>query len=408
MSPLKLVRAANVDWESELSVALISPHAPDLLRVEAERVVDTVPLTGHVWLQTGGTSKVTGGSGTWCALSKKAILTSAATVNDHIHARQEDIWFMCLPDWHIGGASVFARAHLSRSKVVIASGRWREGWKWDPTRFVEEVTESQATLTSLVPAQISDFVRLSISAPRNLRLVFVGGGKLSEPLYLSARKLGWPILPTYGMTEVSSQVASASLSSLGSTPSYPSLEKLPHVSLRLMNDGVLEVNSDSLLTGMARQEGGKLRWMDPKVDGWYRTSDRVEIHGNQVVPLHRWTDEVKILGELVNLGEIESIVQKEIPNSVIVAIDHPRDGFEIVVVIDQPVAVRVGTAESKNEALDPAAFERIQKLVPPFVKFKKWLVHPVPRSEMGKIHRGELSAQVASFFVVVESSRGSE
>ena len=40
-----------------------------------------------------------------------------------------------------------------------------------------------------------------------------GGGALDPSLYKQARDLGWPLLPSYGLTECGSQVATASLSS---------------------------------------------------------------------------------------------------------------------------------------------------------------------------------------------------
>ena len=63
--------------------------------------------------------------------------------------------------------------------------------------------------SSLVPAQVLDLVRAGLRPPPVLRAIVVGGGAISAELYRDARALGWPVLPSYGMTECCSQIATA-------------------------------------------------------------------------------------------------------------------------------------------------------------------------------------------------------
>src|SRR5687768_11733428 len=141
-----------------------------------------VPLRAHVWLATSGTS----GALKLTALSKKALLASAASVNRHLQSDSKDVWCCVLPTFHVGGLGIYARALLSGARVIT------EGW--DPVRFG---ANPEISLASLVPAQVADLVRLGVRAPRSIRAVIVGGGALGTGLYAQAGELGWPVLPSY-------------------------------------------------------------------------------------------------------------------------------------------------------------------------------------------------------------------
>src|SRR5690606_29685378 len=76
-------------------------------------------------------------------------------------------------------------------------------------------------------------------APPNLKGVFVGGGELRNQLYLSATRLGWPLLPTYGMTEACSQVATA-------LPGSQQLKVLEHVQVFIGDNARIGLKGESM------------------------------------------------------------------------------------------------------------------------------------------------------------------
>src|SRR5687768_8875866 len=113
-----------------------------------------VPLRAHVWLATSGST----GALKLTALSKKALLASAASVNRHLQSDAQDVWFCVLPTFHVGGLGIYARALLSGARVVAAA--------WDSRTFAEM---EEMTLASLVPAQVADLVRTGLRAPGGVR-----------------------------------------------------------------------------------------------------------------------------------------------------------------------------------------------------------------------------------------------
>ena len=160
-------------------------------------------LSRHLLFATSGSS----GGRKWVALSREALLTSAAMVNRHLSAGVDDRWLMALPDFHVGGMGIGARCYDAGSELVKLSG------KWDPELYYSTMASEDISLSSLVPAQLYDLVQRELRAPQSLRAVLIGGGRLGDAVYERAVELGWPIMETYGMTETCSQVATTSLGS---------------------------------------------------------------------------------------------------------------------------------------------------------------------------------------------------
>ena len=336
------------DFGSDESHLLLNPRLPAEERRRLESYV--VPLAGHVWMATSGTS----GALKLAALSKRALLASADAVNYHLDATARDVWCCVLPTFHVGGLGIHARAQLSGARVI-------EG-PWDPQWFAGQ---SEITLASLVPAQVVDLVREALRPPGNLRAVIVGGGAISAEVYESARALGWSILPSYGMTECCSQVATA-------TPESPELLLLDHFETRQETDGRLAFRGEALLTGYGTAEG----FVDPKVNGWLITEDLGTISGRVLAVHGRAGEFVKIGGESVDLARLDRILEGIAgSHAAVVALPDARLGHVIELAVDD-------SADADTVA---AAFaERVH----PFERARR--VHrlpEIPRSPLGKLIR---------------------
>lgn len=295
--------ARVVDWESQSNEILLNPRMPVHERAFLTNTLKGFDqLQGHVWLATSGSS----GFVKCVALSKKAILLSAAAVNRHLHVTSADRWLNPLPIFHVGGLGIWARSHLSGAKMFISN---RPKGRWDPCAFVEQTKTQEATLTALVPAQVYDLVSQNLTAPSSLRAAIVGGGALSENIYFEAIARGWKLLPSYGLTECASQVATASLDSWQYS-TFPHLIPLDHVQLATNEHGTLKIKSPSLLTAYAYPDPNEAKssLIDPKEDGWFTTEDHVVIENGAIKSISRDHHFVKIGGESVDLLRLENIL----------------------------------------------------------------------------------------------------
>jgi O-succinylbenzoic acid--CoA ligase len=365
----------DIDWLSEdceifLNPALTEPTSKvfDALKGEAR---------GSVWLLTSGTS---GLHGKWVCLSKKAILCSAAAVNESLEVSRRDIWLQALKPFHVGGLAIWARASLCGNSVVVTDDQW------NPVQYMELARERKTTLSSLVPTQVFDLVSRGFSAPPSLRAVVVGGDSLSDKLYASARRLGWPLLPSYGMTETSSQVATASLSTL-EEKSFPKLSILSHAEIREAESGNLAVRSRSLLSAYGSfLANGALRVKDPKNSaGFFVTEDLGLVEGKFLSQVSRVSHRLKINGETVDLRALEArfesfLSDRAFGHCLLLAAPDARKGQCIKLVATYEQEVEANRALNLfNSAVLP--YEKIQSL---------HLVSELPRNAVGKISRAEI------------------
>lgn len=347
-----------IDFTSEESHLLLNPRVPDEDRRALQAIYDAAPrLPAHVWIATSGS---TGG---WklVALSKRALLASAAAVNRRLEVRGGETWCCVLPTFHVGGLGIFARASISDGRVVEMA--------WEPHAFAA----SAAVFSSLVPAQVVDLVRAGLRAPETLRAIVVGGGAMSDGLYRDAHALGWPVLPSYGMTECCSQIATA-------IHEGPELLLLDHLDARSEPDGRLAFSGASLLSGYA---SSNTAFVDPKADGWFISDDLGSVDGRVLRIEGRAGDVIKIGGELVNLRRLDRILE-EVAGDVdaaIVAVPDERLGNVIHLAV-------AGEAGAIRDAFDArvAPFERIRAVR---------RVEAIPRSALGKLLRKKLTEQLS-------------
>lgn len=353
-----------IDFASDETHVLINPRLPEADRQSLATLVESVPaLRAHVWLATSGTT----GAIKMTALSKRALLISAAAVNRHLDSTSADVWCCVLPTFHVGGLGIHARAALSGARVVTAD--------WDAHEFAEVCRAGRVTLSSLVPAQVTDLVRARLTAPPSLRAIVVGGGALPRELYDAARALGWPVLPSYGMTETCSQVATAK-------GDAPDLILLDHVEARAEADGRLALRTDALLTGYAERAAGAPRFVPFPPGTWLVTDDLGEVDGQVLRVFGRRGEFVKIGGESVDLQRLDAILAAVAgADAAVVAVADERLGHVI------HLAVASGDAEaivrSFNERVAP--FERSRAV---------HRVDAIPRTPLGKLMRTKLAGSL--------------
>ena len=364
------------------SGALLNPRLPAEVREKLKQLCELFPLPEHTWIASSGSSAPGVDSVKLIALSHRALQASAQAVNRHLQATNQDVWFQSLPEFHVGGLGVRIRAELSGSHRFLFDSE-----KWNPQTFAQQAEQRGATLGALVPTQIFDLVMAKVKAPPSFRAIVVGGANLGEDLYLNARALGWPLLPSFGMTECCSQIATASLAGLDRGDR--SLEILSHIQARTTSEGFLEISSPSLLTGYAQWVSGVPRWFSPTQEGWYRTEDKVEIQGSKLKFSGRDSDFIKISGEGVSLLGLQTILEEalgsmniqSLKNFAICPIPDSRVGFQIYLAV---------AGEMPNSAIDDI-IKKFNQHVLPYERifgFKK--IPLIPRSALGKVIKAQL------------------
>ncbi|MDA7877058.1 AMP-binding protein [Akkermansiaceae bacterium] len=291
-------------WESAAPLVMDGNAA---LQIWAKSQPD---LQGHLLFRSSGSAGVL----KWIALSKSALWWSAERVVDYLKITSDDALVLALPVHHVGGFGLVTRAQVAHCCFL----EYAESWS--PVGFAEFCEQEEGTITSLVPTQISDLVREKITAPASLRAVVVGGGRLDDDLASAARALGWPLLASYGMTETASQIATQESGDEVDLPLIPGWE------VRLDN-GLLAVKGEGLLSGIVTASKGTFELYDPKSEGWFLTSDLAELHDGSLRILCRSDRRVKVLGELIDLDALEDFwTEKTGAPTALVALPDERRG----------------------------------------------------------------------------------
>ena len=335
------------------------PHLAEQAQMLAKKNPDATGLA----FATSGTS----GEPKWVLHSQKSLDWCGRTINQHFDSSSKDVWGLALPDFHVGGFCLAHRAQLAKGTLA------KFPHKWDADAFHQWLVSEKVTLTSLVPTQIFDLISLQKKAPPTLRIALVGGEHLADPLFEQALALGWPLVVSYGMTETAGLIAA---SEVGQKKLHP----LSGWELATNQEGLLTVAGPGLFQGHLTDSG--FQAIEPP----FATKDLVELSADSLIIHGRSDDQVKVLGELVDLAQLRKSLAKALPHhrATILALPHPRRNFLLFPIIESlPTNELEHSIANWNSTLP--AFSRCQ---PPFF-LSSW-----PRTPLGKLDYQALSQQM--------------
>lgn len=313
-----------------------------------------------------------------------AVVSSCESVNAWVKSKSEDRFLAPISIYHMGGFSVLARSYFAQAmKPTILN-------KWSLEEFIKIVNLESITVTSMVPSQIYEIVQNKIKSPKSLKTVFVGGAALDVDLYTEAKKLGWPLIKTFGSSEACSQIFSDN-------------QLLPHWKVMVDEDQRLQIKGPSLYKGylflkestVSAEAQAKniikqtVKFAEtPKNDrGYFSTEDMVDIQDHQLISFKgRINDYVKINSTLVHLEVLRKSFYQ-------FCLQHDIDAEKVILSVNE---------DSKN-GLHLVAYTELS-LKDLVFKLEVWnhnkpsahvirgvyLILQIPRTDLGKVKYAEL------------------
>jgi len=352
-------------WDSRESELLALSRWVDTDRPDLKALSKKFPSTQRiVWIATSGT--LSGAQGTsWIGLSKEALLANALSVLRHLKVTPQERWGLALPLAHVGGLGIHARAFLqSTTKDHTQLIDELMPARWD----AKALARTRVQHLSLVPTQLFDLAHLNLRAPASLRTLVVGGDRLDPVLLQKAQALGWPVLPSFGMSECGSQLATA-------TPENPALQLLDHAQVKIDADRRLHLKSPALFRYHLRLTDTGLQ-LTERTEAWWASNDRAELKGRELTILGRLDQLIKVRGERVDLTALEARLQQLAGTElVLIALPDERDGAQLWAVSEAALGL-----EEINRALLPHQKLKGLKTIP-----------QLPRTALGKVQRATLS-----------------
>jgi o-succinylbenzoate---CoA ligase len=286
------------------------------------------------------------------------IEASAAASAAHIDHSASDRWLAVLPLHHVGGLSIPWRSARQGSAVILAGG-------FDPGKVVGLIHGGNVTLASFVSPMIEQLLDVGLDRASDFRCGLIGGGPASERA-LSASPL--LLLPTYGMTETGSQVATAD----PAEPRPDRLVILDGASISVSETGRVVVDGPMVSRGYLDE---------PDRVGPLVTGDLGVLHGNRLEVIGRSDSVIITGGENVMPERVESAIARlaGAGSVAVVGIPDPRWG-ELVAV-------------AYTGAADPAAIEpQLRRVLASFEVPRRWLRVPeLPMIGVGKVDRSAVA-----------------
>jgi O-succinylbenzoic acid--CoA ligase len=344
-----------------------------------EPVAENSPLA---ILFTSGTS----GSPKGAELTYKNFLWSALASAVHLGVDPRDRWLAFMPLFHVGGLSILLRGVLYGNTVVVHE-------RFDPAAANRAFDRDGVTCVSLVTTMLARILedRGDRPAPPQLRCVLLGGGPAPASLIERARELGFPIAPTYGLTEAASQVATRAP---GDAAPGAGLRPLFGTEVRVVDGedrdvpdgepGELLVRGPTVMRGYVDR---RAETAEALRGGWLHTGDVAVRAGDGALRiLERRSDLIISGGENVYPSEVEGVL-----------LEHPAVFEAAVAAIpdadygQRPAAwlvFRPGVAPDEEE-LRSFCRDRLAGYKVP-VAFRG--VSALPRNAAGKLLRRELGA----------------
>jgi O-succinylbenzoic acid--CoA ligase len=176
-------------------------------------------------------------------LTRGQVLHNALAVAATLGHDRDERWLCPLPLSHVGGLMVLLRSAIYATTAVLGP----------PTR--EDVT-----IASLVPTQLGRLI--DRPPPPSLRVALLGGAPADPTLLVRARDAGWPVAPSYGLTQACSAVTVAQPGDT-ETSGHP----LPGHAIDIAPDGEIVVNGTLHTGDLGRLDpSGRLIVLGRKVD----------------------------------------------------------------------------------------------------------------------------------------------
>ncbi len=257
-----------------------------------------VPASTELLVPTSGTV----GTPRLARLTPANLEASAAAWSDVLPLATG--WLLSLGLAHVAGIGILVRAARDGAPVVIPDDP-------EPAALLRaigragaaEISVSHLSLVAVQLGRLLDEVGDG-PPPPSIRVVLLGGGPIPPSLVSRAVRAGWPVVPTYGMTETASGVTALSMSETADHPASAG-RALPGVELRTGDRAELEVRGPMVFGGYVGDEAATVGAIGP--DGWLRTGDVARISDDGLVHIVDRLDDLIISGgENVAPAEVEA------------------------------------------------------------------------------------------------------
>ena len=297
------------------------------------------------------------------------LLANGKGSRERLDLNPSDRWLASLSLSHVGGLALVTRASVVGSGLVLRG-------PFNFATFLALLVDGAITHASLVPTMLHQALEAwgKKAVPDSLRCLLIGGGPAREGLVHAALEAGLPIALSYGLSEASSQVATAPPALVREKPGTVGAP-LPGVKVRVTETGELLVQGPIVAPGQTQS------------DGWLHTGDLArEDEDGHLWITGRESDRIISGGENVDPGEVSKTLEAhpQVEEALVVGVPDPEWGEKVVAVVvshSPGPPLREELDELVRATLSPAKRPRAIRFLDSF-----------PRNSNGKVNREKVRA----------------
>ncbi len=299
-------------------------------------------------------------------LSHANLATAAHAANRQLAFAPGDLWLNCMPLNHIGGQSILWRCAVAGATQLLHRG-------FSLPEIDADLTRWPVSHISLVPVMLARLLEAGIKPPESLRVALIGGAALNPSLYEQAKAAGWPLYPSYGMSETAAMLT---VWQPGTSPWQAGL--VGHCpedhEIAIAGDSRIRVRGPQVMLGYL---GG------PRLpaDGWLTTSDLGQFDEHGQLHVHGRADDMLISGGTnVHPLSVEHCLAgcPGVGDIAVTGLPDPVWGDLVVALVVGPVDDETLLAHARQHLPKAATPRRIVRL------------ERLPRTPAGKLERAIL------------------
>lgn len=304
-------------------------------------------------------------------LGLAALNQAGRAANERLPIGPGDVWLHCLPLIHIGGQMILWRCYMAGAGICLTA-------QFDASEIAHCLARHPVSHLSLVPAMLAKLLDAGVRPPASLRHVLIGGAALHAALFERAHSAGWPLHPSYGMSETAAQIASWTPQDGRWQPGLAG-RPLPGIEIRRNADGRIEIRGAQRMLGyLGEQPLPDDAWLTTGDTGYLDEVGRLHVQGR--------ADDILISGgRNIHPQEIEDALSRHtgIRDIAVTALPDPVWG-------DSLSALFVGDTSPAQLA------EYAARHLPPPLRPRRYLqLNSLPRNAAGKLLRAELKLLAA-------------
>jgi o-succinylbenzoate---CoA ligase len=316
--------------------------------------------------------------------SLNTIISSIKNTNILLKHSPEDKWLASLPFYHIGGLMTFLRPLYYGASVILPAST-------KSVDIVEYIDDNYLSFISLVSTQLRYFLDNNVSPPPRLKYSLIGGGFISDELFLEAKVKGWKPVKVYGSTETASFVTAHTYND----DDIPGSVGIPVGNAEIVIDktiwgnntmGEIIVRADSLFIGYYNNKSETAAKL--KRGSYYSEDIGYLSDNNYLIIVARRDDLIITGGENVYASEVEKILlsYNGIKEAAVIGVDDVKWGHSIVAAVVADAAIEKQLLKYLKKQL--AGFKIPKKI---------YFFETFPKTPLGKIKKEELKGLLEKF-----------